>query len=299
MTNIDSSLRRPILPQHIGGQVQDSKPLLAENPQLVMTPGVSRPVYRFDDGNGLTDAFGNVYDGYGGNSRRFQISPAESIDDEIDESEDKDIIQYNIDRLKYEPKSLDEAGIALFDTTEPELGDIPQYDDQGLKYVPKSLDELELARFDNVTPVDGDIPQYNASLSLYEPKNLGELGLAKFGGSSPTEGQIAYWNNTTQQYEPADPPVGGGGPGGSFVLPDFISGIIEIPKVRIYRLIISLPYEITITSTSYNFATGSGFVILPSGVRAQGTPLDINIFSLNASAEFLRFQINYTRVVNP
>jgi len=65
--SIDGTLRRPILPtQDRGTEIADSRSKLAPNPQLFMVPGAVRPSYKFEDGNGLTDAFGNVYEGYGG-----------------------------------------------------------------------------------------------------------------------------------------------------------------------------------------------------------------------------------------
>jgi len=299
MTNIDASLRRPILPQNIGSQVPDSKPLLADNPQLVMSPGVSRPVFKFLDGGGLTDAFGNVYEGYG-NSRTFTMSQAETIDDEVDTANDKDIIQYNATIEKYEPKSLAEAQLALFDVG-AEAFDLPQFSSASGLYEPKALAEIGLAQFDVGGELDEDLAQYNSVTGLYEPKALGEIGLAKFGGTPPTDGQMAYWSAANNRYEAADAPAGGGGGGvpDPFEVVEFISGIIEAPKVRIYVLVASLPYEIVITSATWSFTNGSGFVILPSGTKAAGASLDLRVFSASATAGFLRFQINYTRTLTP
>ena len=268
MTNIDASLRRPILPENRGSQVPDSKKLLADTPQLVMSPGVSRPVYRFDDGDGLTDAFGNVYDGYGtgGQSRTFSISPAESVDDELDQANDLDVIQYNAGREKYEPKSLNDAGIPVFDVD-----------------VQSNL----------------DLAQYNSLTELWEPKSLQELNIAELNGA-PQDGDILYYNSANQKWEPADPPTGGGGgTPDPFTITDFISGIIETPQVRTYTIVSALPYDISITSTSSSFATGSGTVLITSGNQGQGNFLVVLITSLSANAEFLRFQINFTRTLTP
>ena len=161
MTNIDASLRRPILPQTSGGTVPDSQALLEDNPQLIMDPGVARPVYKFDDGGGLTDAFGNVYDGYGGaGGSSFVNTPAESIDDQVDVANDLDIIKYNAATEFYESKSREDAGLAVVSTTD--------------------------------TPNDLDLLQYSAADNEYEPRTFDEMGIAKFGGGPPTDGQIPY-----------------------------------------------------------------------------------------------------------
>lgn len=267
MTNIDASLRRPILPDNRGSQVPDSKPLLANTPQLIMSPGVSRPVYKFDDGDGLTDAFGNVYDGYGtgGISTSTVSSSPDTVDDEIDTtSDDLDILQYNASREKYESKSFEEANIGTFEVGQE---------------------------------ADLDLPQYNAANEQYEPRSLDQIGLAKFGGSTPQNGEIPYWNDTNQQYEPAPPPSGG--TPAPFDIDDFISGIIEAPQDRTYRIVQSLPYSITITNTTSSVVTGGTNPSFPSGTIAAGNPIDITLSSTTAGAEFFRFQIDFTRTLTP
>lgn len=266
MTNIDASFRRAILPGNRASGVADSKRILAATPQLIMEPGVSRPVYRFDDGDGLTDAFGNVYDGYGsgGFSTTYTFGPAESVDTEVDNANDKDILQYNLSREKYEPVSKEAAQLAIFETgTEQNL----------------------------------DIPQYSSANSQYEPKTLDEIGLAKFGGVAPTDGQIPYWNNANQQYEPDDLPASP--PPAPFDITDFISGIIEKPQDRTYTIVQSLPYSINITGTSQSIATGSASINFPAGSRAAGSNLQITVTGSSSTDEFLRFQIDFTRTLTP
>lgn len=233
MTNIDSSLRRPILPNTIGGTVPDSKPLLADNPELIMNPGVPRPVYKFGDGDGLTDAFGNVYDGYGAGEGGYTFiwtnNPSNNISEEVDAANEGDLIQFNSSRQLYEPKSIEDACLAKIDKT--------------------------------ITPNDGDILVYDS---------------------------------TDGDYKPA--PQGTGG--GSITFADALFGNIEIPQDRTYRITDGLPFQITVTGNTTSIASGTATVTFPSGVITAGSPIDITISGTNASSEFLRFQLNYTRVIS-
>ena len=82
--SIQASLRRPIFPtQDRGHVISDSQKNKAPVASMNMDPGIVRPVFRFDDGDGLTDAFGNFYEGYASNSGSHSISithnPARSV----------------------------------------------------------------------------------------------------------------------------------------------------------------------------------------------------------------------------
>lgn len=267
MTNIDSSLRRPALPISEGGVVPDSLTLLEPAPQLNIDPGVSRPVFKFDDGDGLTDAFGNIYDGYGGaggSTTLAQTTPPVSIDDEVDVSVDLDIIQYNASREKYEPKSRTAAGLAV-------VG--------------------------GGAPLDKEFLQYVDANNQYEPKDHTEAGLAKVGGAPPTDNQFLRFNTLNNRYEPEDFVAPAPAP---FTITDFLSGIIEKPQDRIYRIVQSLPFDITITTTTSSIVTGGAIVGFPSTAPiSAGSPIDVTVSSTSVDAAFLRIQINYTRVLTP
>lgn len=147
---LDASLRRAIDQRESqGASVPDSTPSKDDNPQLVMSAGVVRPVYKFEDGDGLTDAFGNVYEGYGGSggsSFSYRHIPAESVDQEIDvESQD---------------------------------GDIPVFNGQREKYEAKQPEEINLRRFQEAT-IDGQIPVWDNTQNIYVPKEPTQSGLAQ------------------------------------------------------------------------------------------------------------------------
>ncbi|HHA19201.1 MAG TPA: hypothetical protein ENK70_05795, partial [Methylophaga sp.] len=150
MSSIQASLRRSILPtKDRGDVVPDSKKKKAAVPQLLMVPGIVRPVWKFEDGDGLTDAFGNKYDGYndaGGDSLSVTHTPAESVDEEVDAAdENEDIMVYNFARKKYEPKQPSEIELQKIAPTS-ETGDIPVWNDSAEKYEPSTLVEAGIAK---------------------------------------------------------------------------------------------------------------------------------------------------------
>lgn len=143
---IDSSLRRPILPtKDKGTEVPDSQAKLAASPQLLMEAGAVRPTYRFDDGDGLTDAFGNKYDGYGGaGGDSFIINhiPSKSVDEEVDTAIDLDFLQYNAAREKYETRSYVESQLAKVAGAVPNDLEILQYIDANGQYEPAVFEDI-------------------------------------------------------------------------------------------------------------------------------------------------------------
>lgn len=115
--SIDSSLRdATILPGSDGTVIPDEQPLLASNPQLVMEPGVVRPSWKFEDGQGLTDEFGNVYVGYGNAGGASSINVNDSgeqvIDDNISGVEEGDFLQWNNSQQLYVPRNREEANLS-------------------------------------------------------------------------------------------------------------------------------------------------------------------------------------------
>ncbi len=79
---IDAAIRSTETPSaSVGNLVPDSKSILAEIPQLIMNPTTERLNLKFEDGLGLTDDYGNVYDGYNGTSSSviWTNNPNESL----------------------------------------------------------------------------------------------------------------------------------------------------------------------------------------------------------------------------
>jgi len=133
MTNIDASLRRAILPETQATFVSDSTAELDPAPQIIIDAGVSRPVWKFDDGLGLTDAYGNVFEGYSSGGFTFRSSkvPASSIDETADAANDLDVLQFNATTEKYDPKALEDAQIGRFSALpgeQPADGETPIFD---------------------------------------------------------------------------------------------------------------------------------------------------------------------------
>jgi len=162
---IEASLRRPqINPQDRGSTIPDSKPTKAANPQLLMTGGVVRPSFRFDDGDGLTDAFGNVYEGYGGaggSSNTFRHNPPRTLDDEVDPSDDEDLLQFNGSREKWEPRTYTEAKLAKLGGTAPTNDQIIKFVAANSQFEPADLTAPLPAPFDESDFISGiiEVPQ--------------------------------------------------------------------------------------------------------------------------------------------
>lgn len=116
---IDASLRGTETPEQVqGAEVADSKTNLAASPQLIMTPGVSRPVFKFADGAGLTDAFGNIYDGYGGgggSSFVFKNTPAAAVGDQADGAANGEFMVFDDVLSQYVPRTFRAFGAVLIE----------------------------------------------------------------------------------------------------------------------------------------------------------------------------------------
>lgn len=156
---IDASIRRAALVSEARGNiVPDSSSKLAEVPELVMEPGVERLVLKFADGLGLTDDYGNVYDGYGaagGSSLTVSSTPPSSIDDDIDDADDGDILVFDDSTEKYVPTSLLDAQVPKWGGT-PAAGDFMQYDTGGI-YQNRNYTEAKLIETDGSSASEGDI----------------------------------------------------------------------------------------------------------------------------------------------
>ena len=143
---IDASLRGTETPEQVqGAEVPDSKTNLAASPQLIMSPGVSRPVFKFADGAGLTDAFGNVYDGYGGSggsSFIHQNTPAASVGEAADGANDGEFLVFDDVFTQYLPKTYVQASLMeLTNTVTPLDGQLAIYDSINVRWIPQKSDE--------------------------------------------------------------------------------------------------------------------------------------------------------------
>lgn len=258
---IDASLRGTETPEQVqGAEVPDSKTNLAASPQLIMTPGVSRPVFKFADGAGLTDAFGNIYDGYGGgggSSFVFKDTPAASVGTEADTANDGEFLVFNDTLTQYVPKTYVEASLMeLTNTITPADFDLALFDNASQFWKPVDRSELATAI---------EIPLLEPAASV----DTGDMLVANASGEFKSVAQVSL---------------------------DFISAIIETPRIRTYRLVQSLPYDITITGTAVSIATGSATVTFPSGTITSGNPINVSVDTLGGTLdEFLRLQINFTR----
>lgn len=258
---IDASLRGPILPtRDRGTEVPDSRQKLAATPQLIMQAGAVRPAFRFDDGDGLTDAFGNKYEGYGqagGDSFVHKHIPSDTLDEEVDGAADEDFLQFNDSREKWETKSYVEAQLMKLTNT--------------------------------ITPVDLDIALYNSVEDFWEPVDRTELAAALDVVLLEPAQVVSLGEmlvaNASGEFKSVPQ-----------VSPDFISAIIEVPRLRTYTFVQDLPYDITITGTELSIATGSITVTFPVGTITAGSPVEITVTVLGGVLdEFARLQINFTR----
>ena len=258
---IDASLRGTETPEQVqGAEVPDSKTNLAASPQLVMAPGVSRPAFKFEDGLGLTDAFGNIYDGYGGaggSSITVRHIPPESLDETVDIADDLDLLQFD-------------------GTTE--------------KWNPRTYIETQLMKLTNtITPADNDLAIFNSVSQFWEPVDRTEL-------AAKIEIPLLQPSETVDEGDMLVANASGEFKSTAQVSPDFISAIIEVPRIRTYTFVQSLPYDITITGTVLSIATGSITVTFPSGTITAGNPVNVIVDTLGGGTnEFARLQINFTR----
>ena len=252
---IDASLRRAqVTAKDRGDVVPDSKPKKADNPQLVMEAGVVRPVFKFGDGGGLTDAYGNVYDGYGnsgGSSITWTHTPSDTLDDtNLSNADDEDILVYDADDELYYPQSTDYLNIVRTEGTVPQQDYIPAWDTVAGKYIPQD-------------PADLDIAMLNPATSVLE----GEILVAGLAGT---------FNSVPQ------------------VTTDFVAATIQNPVDRTYTICQSLPYDVTITGNNSQIAVGSTTVTWPVGTISAGSPLEITLSGTSVDAEYLDLQLTFT-----
>jgi hypothetical protein len=276
---IEASLRRPqIAAKDPGGVVADSKPTKAQNPQLVMEPGVVRPAFKFDDGGGLTDSFGNVYEGYdraGGSSVIVNQDPPKSVSGSIlDNANDKDLIVYDGADELYKPRPISFfEEVPLTEVATPDDFDILVYKTSTGLWEFEPVTFFDIAVIDSAQVVDdGDFLIANASgqfLSVNFEDAVAQIQDDNFDGFFTTA--IA-----------------------ASKISDFISGIIQTPQNRAYTVVRDLPYDIEITSSS---TSGPSSVSFPSGIISAGDPVSITISGASGSEEFLSFQITFERTL--
>lgn len=258
---IDASLRRPILPtKDRGTEIPDSQSKLAASPQLIMEAGAVRPVYRFEDGDGLTDAFGNKYDGYGtgtGDSLTWTHTPSEDLDAEIDDADDLDFLQYDGSREKWVSRTYVESELMrLTNTILPVDLDVAIYDSVNEWWTPVDRDELSAAL---------DIPLLIPSTIISDK----EILVANASGEFDSIPQVSK---------------------------DFFFLLIRDPELIDYKMAIQLPYDIAITANFVSIVTGSATVTFPVGTILAGNPVEITITVLGGGVnEFLSVQLDFTR----
>lgn len=115
---IEGSLRRTILAEPDKGSViPDSRRKLEDVPLVLMNPGTERFVMRFEDGLGLIDSYGNIYEGYGrtGSSVVWVNNPASmtSISPVLDNAEEGEVPVYDPDTGLYAPVQLTTGSTTL------------------------------------------------------------------------------------------------------------------------------------------------------------------------------------------
>lgn len=145
-TPIDSSITSVVVAEPSQGDVlPDSNTILAALPQLIMEPGIAKPVFKFEDSAGLTDAFGNVYDGYGnaGGSSFINLNtPAASVGNEADTANNGEFLVYDDVLTQYLPKTYVEASLMeLTNTVTPLDGELAIYDATNVRWLPQKSDE--------------------------------------------------------------------------------------------------------------------------------------------------------------
>jgi hypothetical protein len=255
-----------------------------------MEPGPERPVFKFDDGEGLTDAFGNVYEGYGGNTSSTSIvvnsTDSNPLDPEdiVDNANNFDILVFNSSTEKYEPESITFFNPVLTDGTPPTLDQIPVFDDVSGLYIPQDISYFPVPLV-NGSPNDEDVLVYDNALSRFVPQAI--VSFFRFiqlaMSQTVDENDILVADNN-----------------GNFksvpqIVESAIAYNIKVPENRTYVLALGLPFDITITNTQFSFLVGPGSVSFPSGTITAGTPVDITVSGTDATSSFLRVQIDYTR----
>lgn len=272
---IDNSIRGTILPTPDRGNVlPDSKRKLAPVAQLVMEPGVERISFKFQDGNGLIDSFGNVYEGYGGAggaSISVSHTPPTSLDEtNIGNADDDQILVYDEDQQQYLPQDISYFNVIRTDGSPEDDTDILVFDFLQGVYVPQDITFF-------------DIPSI-FDLAVIEDPNLVQEGYILKANADGNFDAVDFSAEVNTIIE-------------TKVVTDFISGIIEVPQNRVYTLVQAMPYEIVITNVVQSRASGSATIGFPSGTIAAGNPLTITVGGASGGEEFLRFQIDFERTL--
>lgn len=255
---IDGSIRRAVLTDESPGNiVSDSRKKLDDAPLAIMEPGTEQVALNFLDKKGLTDAYGNVYVGYGnagGSSFTVSHSQPESLDTEVDDANDGDVLVYVLAEEKWLPFSYEQVGIPRLDPNDtPTNNQILVYDTVDDVWRPTTPNYL--------TPSTGARVAYPAS-----------------------EADILVYDQSSNFWIPKPQ-----------IITDYFAVVIEAPTNRTYTLTMALPYEITITTTDFDFESGPGSVSFPSGTIAPNTPIQIVVSGATSASEFLTVQINFTR----
>jgi hypothetical protein len=269
--NIDSSIRRTILPpQEQGSIVSDTRNKLEALPKVTMSPGVARPSFKFEDGDGLTDDFGNVYEGYGGAGGSSKITSANGLDlsDLGDVSSliptDEQVLTYDNAAGLWKPEDVPAVGGA------DELDDLS---DVGLSGE---------AENDILSYIGGSWGNYSAS----------ELGLVELSGT-PEEGDLLQF--VSGEWVPVTNEEAGIA---KEEIVDYVSAFIEKPKDKTYILTYDLPYDITLAGHSHSFGTGSGTVNFQTGSLSAGRNITAIVSGLSGDAADLSIRINFTHNLN-
>lgn len=166
---------------------------------------------------------------------------------------------------------------------------INAYEGYGSKFIwtnngspPKSLIGQNI---DNAN--EGDVPVFNEDTGLYEPGKAAIVG----GDEGPEDGQVLAWDDDEGKYIPVDATA-------AQFEEDSITVVIEQPTNRVYPVVVDLVTNIEITGGNYNFETGPGSALLPSGNFSAGAALNIVVSGTNSSSSFLVAQINYRKPLN-
>lgn len=257
---IDASLRRPNLrDEDRGNVIPDSRRKITDTPLVVMEPGAERLSLLFADGLGVGGLIGNFYVGYGaagGASPIVTQTPSDTLEEgTIGAAILNDILVFDDTDELYKPVQASFLNIIQTDGAAPFDDDILVFDDVLDLWISKDITFLDI-------PTIFDLPELDAAAVV----DLGDVMIANGSGT---------FNSVPQ------------------VTKDFIAYTIEVAQNRVYTLVPSLPYDITITATSDTIASGSATVVFPSGIISAGNPVNVTVSAVS-SPSFLRLQIDFT-----
>ncbi len=270
MTILDSNIRNMILFEDQGGLIGDTTDIVEETPQLNVNHGVVNISFKFEDGDGLTDEYGNIYEGYGGAGGSSKITSTNGIElaDLADVSNyiptDGQVLAFNNSSGLWTPEDPAGGGVAELDDLDDVTITTPQSGDILLRgateWENQPLSDFNFIATDGTAPEEGDLLQYIGG--NWVPVTNDEAGLAQ------------------KEIE------------------DYIAALIETPTVKTYILTYQLPYDITITATADNFGAGSGTVNFPSGTITEGNNVEVTLSGLSGDAADLSLRIDFTRDLN-